>query len=171
MGIATDLLATSAYLPIFNGILITDIVIIGLTLAGFFSSKYLTQYYKTYGIAALFLDVLIIAVGFVIARALYPMIFGNRWSIWKFLGLLLIIQICHDTLFYLFIKSVNYGKHRLIDMLKDYAAEVRGGAILGDSFMMILSGLVAYWLVKNVGLDGNIGIAIISLYLAIFAAC
>lgn len=160
-------LVTSSYLPILNGILITDLVIILLTLAGFFTSKYLTDYYKTYGITAILLDVLIIAVGFVIARVVYPMIF-QQWSVWKFIILLLVIQIIHDSLFYLFIKSVSTGKHPLIDMLKRYAEEVRGGAILGDSFMMVMSGLLAYWLTSQ-DMNTNIATVIIAGYVTLFA--
>lgn len=160
-------LVTSSYLPILNGILVTDLVIVLLTLAGFFASKYLTDYYRTYGVTAILLDVLIIAVGFVIARVIYPMIFAS-WSIWKFVTLLLVIQVVHDVLFYLFIKSVSYGKHPLIDMLKRYAGEVRGGAILGDSFMMVLAGLLAYWL-TSLDMNTNIATLIIAGYVTLFA--
>ena len=90
-------LVTSSYLPILNGILVTDLVIVLLTLGGFFASKYLTDYYRTYGISAILLDILIIAVGFVIARVIYPMIFSS-WSIWKFIALLLVIQVVHDVI-------------------------------------------------------------------------
>ena len=160
-------LVSSSYLPILNGILITDLVIVLLTLAGFFASKYLTDYYRTYGVTAILLDVLIIAVGFVIARVIYPMIF-QQWSIWKFVALLLVIQVIHDSLFYLFIKSVATGKHPLIDMLKRYAGEVRGGAILGDSFMMVLAGLLAYWL-TSLDMNTNIATLIIAGYVTLFA--
>ena len=72
------------------------------------------------------------------------------------------------TLFYLFIKSVSYGKHPLIDMLKRYADEVRGGAILGDSFMMVLSGLLAYWL-TSLDMNTNIATLMIAGYITLFA--
>jgi len=156
------------FLPIMNGIFITDVIIILLTIAGFFGSKYLKKYYREYGITAVLLDVLIIAIGFIIARVLYPMIFST-WSIWKFIALLLVIQICHDVLFYLFFRSIDYGKYKLIDMFKDYANEVSAGAIIGDSIMMILSALIAYGL-TTVSTTTNVYVFIIILYIALFAA-
>lgn len=161
-------LVVSDFLPIMNGIFIADVFIILLTIAGYFTGKYLKKYYRDYGITAVLLDVLIIAIGFIIARVLYPMIFST-WSIWKFIALLVVIQICHDVLFYLFFRSIDYGKYKLIDMFKDYANEVAAGAIIGDSVMMILSALIAYGL-TSVTTTTNVYVFIIILYIAIFAA-
>jgi hypothetical protein len=160
-------LINSNYLPIVNSVIITDFIIVLLTIAGFFGSKYLTNYYRKYGITAILLDVLIIVIGFIIARAVYPLIFSS-WSIWKFIGLLLVIQITHDVLFYLVVKSIPYSKYPLIDMFKDYAAEVRGGAILGDSSMMIISALLAYWLTTQ-DMNTNVATFIIAVYVIVFA--
>ena len=156
------------WLSIFNGIVVTDLLIILLTIFGFFQGKMLKNYYRTYGVSGVLLDVLIIAIGFVIARAIYPLIF-KEWSLWKFIVLLVVIQVVHDYLFYLFIKSFASPRYPLLQMFHDYAKEVSYGAILGDSFMMVMSALLAYALAKQPE-SVNVAILIVSSYLALFAA-
>ena len=132
----------SDYLPILNGCINADIIIIFLLYHGVFKSYYLKKWYKKYQLSAVIADVLILVIGIIIARYLYKYFFG-AFNIWKFTGLAVIIQIIHDILFYLFFKTVPRGYNSMLDFFKDYANEVGGGAILGDSFMMILSCLLS----------------------------
>ena len=101
-------------------------------------------------------------IGIIIARYLYKYLFG-AFSIWKFTGLAVIIQIIHDILFYLFFKNVPIGYNSMLDFFKDYANEVGIGAILGDSFMMILTSLLCSHF-ATYSLNANIIILILSLY-------
>jgi hypothetical protein len=132
----------SDYLPILNGCINADLIIIFLLYHGVFKSYYLKKWYKKYQLSAVIADVLILVIGIIIARYLYKYFFG-AFNIWKFTGLAVIIQIIHDILFYLFFKTVPRGYNSMLDFFKDYANEVGGGAILGDSFMMILSCLLS----------------------------
>lgn len=155
---------TNDYLPIFNGVLITEIIILSLVYVGFFKSKVLLEWYNRFHIFALLADVLIIVIGFIITRFLYYKIF-KKYSLSRFLLLFLVIQIIHDILFYLFF---NYGipekKNKMIDLFKKYGKEKGFGAILGDSSMIILSVLFATYF-KNISLNNNIITLISFVYL------
>jgi uncharacterized protein YacL len=152
----------SDYLPILNGCINADLIIIFLLYHGVFKSYYLKKWYKKYQLSAVIADVLILVIGIIIARYLYKYFFG-AFNIWKFTGLAVMIQIIHDILFYLFFKTVPSGYNSMLDFFKDYANEVGINAILGDSFMMILACLLSSHF-ATYSLNGNIIILIISLY-------
>jgi len=153
----------SDYLPILNGCINADLIIIFLLYHGVFNSFYLKKWYKKYQLSAVIADVLILVIGIIITRFLYKYFF-DTFNIWKFTGLAVIIQIIHDILFYLFFKSVPTGYNAMLDFFKDYAKEVGGGAILGDSFMMILACLLSSNF-ATYSLNSNIIILIVSTYL------
>ena len=153
---------TSDYLPILNGCLMADLIIILLVFHGVFSSVYLKKWYNTFQLNAVVADTLILMIGIVIARFFYKYLF-NEFSLLKFTGLALAIQIIHDLLFYWFFNSLPRGYNFMLDFFKDYAKEVGTGAILGDSFMMILACLLSsYFATYN--LNGNIILLIITVY-------
>ena len=152
----------SDYLPILNGCINADLIIIFLLYHGVFKSFYLKKWYKKYQLSAVIADVLILVIGIIIARYLYKYFFG-AFNIWKFTGLAVIIQIIHDILFYWFFKTIPRGYNSMLDFFKDYANEVGVGAILGDSFMMILATLLSSHF-ATYSLNGNIIILILSLY-------
>ena len=52
----------------------------------------------------------------------------------------------------------------MLDLFKDYAIEVKAGAILGDSFMMLLTILLSSYF-KGVGYNNNIIILVLAFYL------
>lgn len=152
----------SDYLPILNGCINADLVIIFLLYHGIFNSFYLKKWYKKYQLSAVIADVLILVIGIIIARFLYKYFF-DAFNIWKFTGLAVSIQIIHDILFYLFFKSVPTGYNAMLDFFKDYAKEVGGGAILGDSFMMIIACLLSSHF-ATYSLNTNIILLVISCY-------
>jgi hypothetical protein len=154
---------TSDYLPIFNGVLITDLLVIVLTLFGFIQSKVLLKWYREYNISAVIADVFIIVIGIIIARYLYPYIFAE-YSLLKFIFLVLCIQIIHDILFYIFVSSVPRGNSKILDLFKDYGKENSYKAIIADSMMMITAVLLASWF-NSFTLNSNIIILIVSIYL------
>ena len=151
------------YLPILNGCVSADIIIIFLLYHGVFKSYYLKKWYKKYQISAVIADVLILVIGIILARFFYKYFFTS-FSIWKFTGLAVIIQIIHDILFYLFFSSVPSGYNAMLDFFKDYAREVGAGAILGDSFMMIIACLLSSYF-ATYSVNGNIILLIVSIYL------
>jgi hypothetical protein len=152
------------YLPIFNGVLISELIIILLLHVGFFKSIFLKKWYLNFNISAVIMDVFILVIGFIITRYLYKKMF-NEYKLWKFILLFLIVQIIHDILFYiLFEHVIPKGNNTVIDLFKKYGKEVGVGAIIGDSFMVILSCIIASLLVtKNVNF--NIIFCILTVYI------
>lgn len=153
---------TSDYLPILNGCINADLIIIFLLYHGVFNSYYLKKWYKKYQLSAVLADVLILVIGIIIARFLYKYLFGS-FNIWKFTMLVVIIQIIHDILFYLFFKNLPRGYNSMFDFFKDYSKEVGLGAIMGDSLMIIIATLLSSNL-ATYSLNTNIIVLIVSSY-------
>ena len=110
--------------------------------------KNLNIWYDNFGLSAVLADVLIIAIGFVIARHIYTTFFYPYigWSPLHFVGLLVAIQVIHDILFYvLVIKPFPRGLNEMMDVFQDYS-KAGGIIILGDAGLMTASALVAMWL-------------------------
>ena len=154
---------TSDYLSIFNGVLITDLIVIALLLGGVIKSKVLKMWYKELNLSAVIADILILFIGIIIARFLYPYIF-TQYSLAKFIGLAVGIQILHDVLFYQICLAVPQGQSRIMDIFKAYGKEMGGKAILADSTMMVSSILLASML-KGLGENVNMITAIVAVYL------
>jgi hypothetical protein len=153
----------SDYLPILNSVIITDIFVIILLIKGLIKSKVLENWYRNLTLSAVIADVLIIVIGIIITRFLYPYIFSKN-NLLNFVLLAVFIQITHDIFFYLFSKSVERGKSTILDIFKDYGKEKGFGAIIADSLMIISSILIASYL-KGKTLNSNIIILIFSVYL------
>ena len=151
------------YLPLFNAVLITDLFVILLLNTQVIKSQVLRQWYSQYNLSAVIADVLIILIGLIITRAIYYYVFDS-FSIVKFVILAVIVQITHDVLFYVFFSNIPRGVNKMIDTFKDYANDVSYNAILADSGMMIMSCLIASYLV-NKNTNTNIIVLITFLYL------
>ena len=84
------------YLPILNGCLNADLIIIFLLFHGVFKSYYLKKWYKKYQLSAVIADVLILVIGIILARFFYKFFFPSQgFNIIYFTGLAVIIQIIH----------------------------------------------------------------------------
>ena len=153
----------SDYLPILNAVLFTDLFFMGvLYYTPLLKSKNLARWYETYRLSGMLCDVTIIMIGFVIARAIYYKIF-KEFTPWKFIVLLVVIQVIHDLLFAGAFYSIPKGVNKMIDMFKDYGNEHGAGAIVGDSLMMVMAGVLAMTL-SNWGKNANIIILLVLLY-------
>ena len=159
---------TSDYLSILNGVLITDLCVIFLLNFGAIKSKVLVEWYRKYNLSAVIADVLIIVIGIIMTRFAYPYVFGEKFSLIKFIGLAVAIQIVHDMLFYYMFKLVPRGSNMMLDTFKDYANEVGFKAVLSDSLMMILACLLSSYFV-SLNLNTNIIILILSMYILPYA--
>jgi len=151
------------YLPILNAVILTDLIVIVLLLYGIIDSKVLQKWYHNFGINAFIADILIIFIGIIIARYLYPYIFP-KYNLLYFIILCVVIQIIHDILFYLFFKNIPYKYNRMIDIFKDYGKEVGYKAILADSFMMI-SAVLFGTLFSNMSINLNIILLVVLMYI------
>jgi hypothetical protein len=154
---------TNDYLPLFNAVLITDLIVILLLHIKIIDSNVLKKWYREYNLSAVIADVLIILIGLIITRAIYYYIF-DTFSIFKFTTLSVIVQIIHDVLFYMFFANIPKGFNKMLDTFKDYANEVSYYAIIADSCMMISASLIASYL-ANYNLNTNIIVFIISMYI------
>jgi len=151
------------YLSLFSAVLITDLFVIFLLNTKVIKSPVLRQWYSQYNLSAVIADILIILIVLIITRAIYYLVFDS-FSIVKFIILAVILQITHDILFYVFFSNIPRGINKMIDTFKDYANDVSYKAILADSGMMIMSCLIATYLV-NKNTNTNIIVLISFLYL------
>jgi hypothetical protein len=159
---------TGDYLSILNGALITDLCVIFLLIFGAIKSKVLVEWYRKYNLSAVIADVLIIVIGIIMARFAYPYVFGETFSLIKFIVLAVVIQILHDILFYYMFKLVPRGKNMMLDTFKDYANEVGFKAVLSDSLMIISTCLLSSYF-TSLNLNTNIIILILSVYILPYA--
>jgi hypothetical protein len=150
------------YLPILNGCINADLIILFLLFHNVFSSKYLKKWYKEFNLSACIADVLILFIGIIIARFFYGYIF-DKFNIVYFTLLALGIQITHDICFYLLFKNTPIGYNFMLDFFKLYAKEVGVNAILGDSFMMIIACLLSSYM-ATLNMNMNIITLVISCY-------
>ena len=140
----------SDFFYILLAVLFVDVLVIFLT--RFYPELFgrnLNRWYDLFGLNAVIADVLVIVLGFVIARYLYkyviaPKFLNNRWSPLAFTGTAIGVQIIHDLLFYfLVIQNVPRGQNLMMDVFKDYAASSGAKAVIGDSVMIIGATLLA----------------------------
>jgi hypothetical protein len=150
------------YLPILNGCLNADLIILFLLFHNVFRSSYLKKWYKQFGLGASVADVLILMIVIILVRFLYAFLF-SEFNIWLFTALAVCIQIIHDILFYMLFTSTPQGYNYMLDFLKLYAKEVGIKAILGDSFMMIIACLLSSYF-ATFSLNMNIITLVISGY-------
>lgn len=148
------------------GILIIDVIVI--LLARHFPAvlgRNLNIWYDRFGLEAVIADVLIIAVGFAIARYLYTKFFAPYmdWNPLYFIGLLLVVQLIHDILFYVgVILPIPRGLNEMMDVFKDYSKA--GGKILaGDAAMMVGSAILAM-LLKSSPPDVAVSVGLLTVY-------
>jgi hypothetical protein len=153
---------TSDYLPILNGVLLTDLAVIALLLSGVIGSVVLKRWYREFTLAGVLADVLIIVIGIVIARFVYPYVF-REYSLGRFLGLVVAIQVIHDLLFYAVVKSIPRGRSKIADVFYAYGKEVGFQAVVADSLMMVSSVLLATFL-KQQTLNTNLIVLLLGVY-------
>jgi len=154
---------TSDYLPLLNGVLITDLFVILCLNTKIIQSRVLRKWYAQYNVSAVIADVLIILIGLIIVRAIYYYVF-DTFSIAKFILLAVMVQVIHDILFYIFFKIVPRGTNKMLDTFKDYANEVSYKAIISDSAMIIMSSFIASYLASQ-SLNTNIIVLIVFVYI------
>jgi len=99
----------------------------------------LNKWYSEFGIVAVLSDCLIIVLGILLAKILFPTATG-----WNLVLFAVIIQIVHDVLFYFFVvKPLPTGTNKMIDLFKEYGSENSWKIIPYDSFMVASTVLLA----------------------------
>jgi uncharacterized protein YacL len=157
---------TNDYLPLFNGALITELIMLFLFNHKIFTSKTLKEWYTKYNLSAIIADVFILVIGFIIVRLIYSSIFST-FSILKFILLLVIVQTIHDILFYFMVINIKRGTNKMIDTFKDYIKEHNASILIADSLLIISGGLFSSY-VANYSTTTNIALLILLIYLIPF---
>jgi len=109
----------------------------------------INRWYDLFGLNAVIADVVIIVIGFVIARYIYtlwvkPKYGEGKWSPLQFTGVAVAVQFLHDLAFYFgIITQVPRGQNMMIDVFKDYAEGAGGKILFADGAMMVGSSLLA----------------------------
>lgn len=150
------------YVPIFAAAIFIDMLVSTISCV-YLNTQNLKRWYKTYNLGAVLSDVFIIVIAIQITRYLYPLVF-NEWSLWKFILLALAVQITHDLLFYGLFSAIPRGASGIIDLFKDYAGELGGMAIVGDSVLIIGTILLAS-ILAGLDMGNNLFILICAVYL------
>lgn len=135
----------SDYVPILTAALVVDMAIMALTIAGGVNIRSLNQWYNKFGLAAVIADVLIIVIGVIISRFLYPYLF-TKYSLALFLGLALVVQLVHDVLFGLTLTYIPSKKSDMVDVFKDYAKESGLQILFADAIMVLSTIIIASYL-------------------------
>ena len=130
----------------FNAAIFAEIIVLLLTLyTSVFNTPHLVEWYKKFKLGAVLQDVLILVIGIILTDYLYPKVFKS-FSVFKYVGLAIFIQIIHDVLFAIAFKQIK--NHEMFDVFNKYANMVGFKAILGDSFMMLIC-VLFYLFTKN----------------------
>ena len=119
---------------------------------------------------AIILDMASFIGGFYLAKFAYLTLLNNNiitnaYPIFKYSGILIIIQVIHDIMFYFnAILPIPRGTNYVIDLFKDYAKIAKSDAITGDSLMYLIA-LPMLFSLNYLGNDFKIFICILCLYL------
>jgi len=136
-----------------------------------FTGISINRWYDNLGWSAIILDLLSVLIGFYIAKYIYEYLVDKKYinteyEIFKYLGIVLLVQITHDFLFYfLVIKPSPANKNRVMDEFKSYAESVKAGAVIGDSFMYLLATPLLYLIIQKNNIHTNTFISIVCFYL------
>jgi hypothetical protein len=164
----SDYYQVNDYVYIAIAVLIVDVFV--MFLVRYFPDvfgKSINIWYNRFKLSAVISDVLIIVLGFGIARYIYTeYIYPNYdWNPTYFTGLSVVVQIIHDVLFYFgVIKQVPQGHNGMIDVFKDYAASGGAKVIGADSAMMVGSSILSM-LLKTAPAHITAFIGILSVYI------
>ena len=111
-----------------------------------FWARDLNDWYDKFGLNAVISDVMIILIGFVIARYIYTIFLAPSygWNPLLFIGLVVAVQAVHDVFFYVaVIKPIPEKHNAMIDVFKSYAKNGGANIIVGDAALMLGSAAVA----------------------------
>ena len=134
-------------------------------------SSAINRWYDNLRWSAIVLDILSFLGGFYIAKFIYEYLVNNKYitnknELYKYLGLVLLVQITHDFLFYfLIINPYPKNTNKVMDEFKYYASRAGTNAVIGDSIMYLIGTTLLYYVIQNNNKDTNIFISILSFYL------
>jgi hypothetical protein len=157
------------YVPILTANIYADLFIIFVAFSKiYFNIKSLEGWYKKYRLSAMIADILIGVLYMLLGRYLVYTS-GVEVGLTAFAAICVSIQIVFDFLFYMFFSIIPRGSNNMLDFFKIYATEAGTGALLGDSFLVIMAVILSAFLNQS-SYDTNIVLLIMGVYLAPYFA-
>lgn len=157
------------YVPILTANIYADLFIIFVAFSKiYFNIKSLEGWYKKYRLSAMIADILIGVLYILLGRYLVYTS-GVEVGLTAFAAICVSIQIVFDFVFYMFFSIIPRGSNNMLDFFKVYANEAGTGALLGDSFLVIMAVILSAFLNQS-SYDTNIVLLIMSVYLAPYFA-
>ena len=152
------------YIPILTANIYADLFIIfGAFSKIYFNIKSLEGWYKKYRLSAMIADILIGVLYMLLGRyVVYKS--GLEIGLTAFAAICVFIQIVFDFLFYIFFSIIPKGSNNMLDFFKVYSKEAGTGALLGDSFLVLMAVILSAFL-NQASYDTNIVLLITSIYL------
>ena len=152
------------YIPIITANIYADLFIIFVTFAKIYVNlKTLEGWYKKYRLSAMIADILIGVLYMLLGRYIVYKS-GLKIGLTAFAGICVSIQIIFDFLFYILFTIIPTGSNNMLDYFKVYSKEAGAGALLGDSFLVIMAVIISA-LLNQSSYDTNIVFLIMSIYL------
>jgi len=157
------------YVPILTANIYADLFIIFVAFSKiYFNIKSLDGWYKKYRLSAMIADILIGVLYMLLGRYLvYTR--GVEVGLTAFAAICVSIQVVFDFVFYMFFSIIPKGSNNMLDFFKGYATEAGTGALLGDSFLVIMAVVLSAFLNQS-NYDTNIVLLIMNVYLAPYFA-
>ena len=152
------------YIPILTANIYADLFIIFVAFSKiYFNIKSLEGWYKKYRLSAMIADILIGVLYMLLGRyVVYKS--GLEIGLTAFAAICVFIQIVFDFLFYIFFSIIPKGSNNMLDFFKVYSKEAGTGALLGDSFLVLMAVILSAFL-NQASYDTNIVLLITSIYL------
>ena len=152
------------YIPILTANIYADLFIIFIAFSKiYFTVKSLEGWYKKYRLSAMIADILIGVLYMLLGRyVVYKS--GVEIGLTTFAAICVFIQIVFDFLFYMFFSIIPKGSNNMLDFFKGYSKEAGTGALLGDSFLVLMAVILSA-LLNQASYDTNIVLLITSIYL------
>ena len=152
------------YIPILTANIYADLFIIFVAFSKiYFNIKSLEGWYKKYRLSAMIADILIGVLYMLLGRyVVYKS--GLEIGLTAFAAICVFIQIVFDFLFYMFFSIIPKGSNNMLDFFKVYSKEAGTGALLGDSFLVLMAVILSAFL-NQASYDTNIVLLITSIYL------
>ena len=164
----SDIEAQMDWVYIIVAVLLVEVFVISLTrFFPDFLGKSLNIWYNRFKLSAVFSDILIILIGFWIARYAYSeWIWPNYdWNPLYFTGTTVVVQLVHDILFYFgVIRPIPQGSNAMMDVFKDYA-EGGGVKILASDSLMMVGSSVGAMLLKAAPPFVTVAFALVGAYM------
>lgn len=114
------------------------------------AGRVINEWYDQFTFGAFVADIASICFGIFLSLFLFKHVFPkNAFTPVNFIVCVVIIQLLHDLLFSLVIRSYPVKRNRMMDLFKSYMNENSWKILLVDSMMMVGSVALIYFLLKS----------------------